>query len=637
MCGFTGIVHPQSDFVKLDTLQTMSLKIKHRGPDDSGVFINENATVGLAHQRLSIQDLSPLGHQPMTSLSGRYVVVYNGEIYNFLRLRKELEIAGSSFKGHSDTEVLIQGFETWGILNTIIKCEGMFAIAVYDQRDQKLTLIRDRAGEKPLYYYKNKDLLLFASELGAIEAHPSFVADINVNSLSLYFRHNFIPAPHSIYQDTYKLSPGCYIDISFRKNLTIGQEKRYWNIANIVVDNNLRFEDAVEKTETLLTQCVKDQMISDAPLGAFLSGGIDSSLIVSLMQKESMKKIKTFTIGFDDPEFNEAEHAKRVATHLGTQHTELIVTANDALGVVDKIPQIYDEPFADSSQIPTFLVSQLAKQDVTVSLSGDAGDELFCGYTRYFENRNRLSSSHSLKQGIKRVVLNSPLSFQIAASRMINRNARNLPNSLLGEKLFRETVLTTSNINTFYKESVSLSNNPLLYLKGAKQPKYCLEHAVPDVFNSDILKPQMWLDFNWYLPDDILTKVDRAAMANSLETRVPFLNHRFIELAFSLPSQLNESNGVGKQVLRNILFKHVPKAIIERPKAGFAIPVDYWLRNELKAWASDLLDSLAAHRSNLINSEYVFEMWDCHQANKGNFGSRLWGVLIFEQWMLSKQ
>ena len=637
MCGFTGIVHPQSNFVKLDTLQNMSVKIKHRGPDDSGVFINANATVGLAHQRLSIQDLSPLGHQPMASKSGRYVVVYNGEIYNFLRLRKELESGGFSFKGHSDTEVLIQGFETWGILNTITKCEGMFSIAVYDQRDQKLTLIRDRAGEKPLYYYKNKDLLLFGSELGAIEAHPSFVADINVDSLSLYFRHNFIPAPHSIYHNTYKLSPGCYLEISFDKNITISEEKRYWNIANITTDNNILFEDAVEKAETLLTQCVKDQMISDAPLGAFLSGGIDSSLIVSLMQKESMNKIKTFTIGFDDPEFNEAEHAKRVAVHLGTDHTELIVTANDALDVVDKIPQIYDEPFADSSQIPTFLVSQLAKQDVTVSLSGDAGDELFCGYTRYFDNRNRLENSHSLKQGLMKLALNMPSSFQMMVSRLVNENAKNLPNSLLSEKLYRETALTTSDISRFYKESVSLSNNPLLYLKGAKQPQYSLDNTIPEVFNTDLLKPQMWLDFNWYLPDDILAKVDRAAMANSLETRVPFLNHKFIELAFSLPSHLNESSMVGKQILRNILFKHVPKTIIERPKAGFAIPVDNWLRNELKTWASDLLSSLATHRSDLINCEYVFEMWDCHQANKGNFGSRLWGVLIFEQWMRSKQ
>ena len=637
MCGIAGIFTNQAKSVDQNTLTKMGNAIQHRGTDDSGTFIGANGRIGLVHRRLAIQDLSPLGRQPMLSASGRYVTVFNGEIYNFVGLRNDLKKQGYHFKSESDTEVLVNGFEHWGVLNTIERCVGMFAIAIYDQRVQKLSLFRDRMGEKPLYYSRCNNNLLFASELSCFEAVGWFNKSIDKNALALLFRHNFIPAPHSIYENTYKLLPGHYIEIDLNRPEIECEPKAYWSIESQVNYQELSFGEASEHTEFLLRQSIEGQMISDAPLGAFLSGGIDSSLICALMQQQSSNKINTFSIGFTDPAYNEAEYAKEIAQHLGTEHTELYVTGKDAVDVVENLPQIYSEPFADSSQIPTYLLAKMAREKVTVALSGDGGDELFCGYQRYFDYVKRLHRANAPISEIKRLIFSLPMPLQKSIARIFNTNARHLTPSSLENKLANEKQLYSlaDRPQAFYQHAISYTNRAEPLIPGASYPPYLLSEGLSNTKQSDVHKQYMLLDAQCYLPDDILVEVDRAAMANSLETRVPMLDHRVVEFALGLNTSLNIKGDVGKQVLRDIAFKYIPKELLERPKRGFAVPKSHWLRNELKPMASDLLHPDLIKRQGILDADIVKDLWQSHVSGRSDKSMQLWGILMFQQWMQS--
>jgi asparagine synthase (glutamine-hydrolysing) len=640
MCGIVGFL--DSSFTKetaTDILGKMACAILHRGPDDMGVWFDENAQVGLGHRRLSIVDLSPAGHQPMVSAHGRFEIAFNGEIYNHLKLRSELEEKGTiTWRGHSDTETLLAGFEALGVEATIQKSIGMFAIAVWDNQNQTLTLIRDRMGEKPLYYGWHNGSLIFGSELRALKQHPLFIPRVDRNALTLLLRHNTIPAPYSIYEGISKLSPGCMLTI--RSGEKEGVLSTYWSGVEAVekgVANRFSgsASESVDALESLLLDAVGQQMMADVPLGAFLSGGVDSSAIVALMQAQSTNKVKTFSIGFHEKGYNEAEFAKEVASHLGTEHTELYITAQDALEVVPSLPRLYDEPFSDSSQIPTYLVSKMAKQHVTVALSGDAGDELFGGYSRYMMtdrlwgklSKVPLGLRKLLGQGISSIsteTLNSVLSLTPLASRYAN----------IGDKLHKgANVLGSKNISELYMGMVSHERHPESWILNSHEPETLLTGS-NSLFNDlNPIETMMALDMLTYLPNDILTKVDRAAMGVSLETRVPFLDHRVVEFAWSLPLEYKLRNGVGKWALREVLYKHVPRSLIDRPKMGFGVPLGEWLRGPLKDWAEALLDEKRLRDEGFFNVPLVRKKWEEHLSGKRNWQYQLWDVLMFQAWL----
>ena len=570
MCGIAGYfaVNNERDAREMAAIATdMANVMVHRGPDSSGVWVSQEVGLALAHRRLSIIDLSASGNQPMCSENGRYVIVFNGEIYNHRELRQELLSRERAFRGHSDTEVILSGCEEWGVEQTIRKCVGMFAIALWDADHRELYLVRDRMGEKPLYYGWQNGVFLFASELKAMRRHPEFRGDIDRNSLSLYFRHNYIPAPYSIYEGVHKLEAGTILRLPVGKvrrndNRVDHDMLRYWSLKEIVEDPECHRYDgsaaeAVSLLETLLAQSIKGQMIADVPLGAFLSGGVDSSTIVALMQKLSPEPVNTFCIGFDEQGYDEAIYARQIARHLGCQHTELSVTPRQAMDVIPQMPQLYDEPFADSSQIPTFLVSQLARKHVTVSLSGDGGDELFYGYSVYsllfrrWEIARRVNIDNRVIQGMI-------LKF-LQVARGANRKQLAVARALIS---------SGSYVN-LYRCMISVCSDPCrLVLDSCESPTiFSSSEAWEDI--SCKHNAVMAMDALSYLPDDILVKVDRAAMACSLETRIPLLDHRVVELAFRLPFDLKFREGVTKWPLRQILYKYVPRALIERPKKGF--------------------------------------------------------------------
>lgn len=642
MCGFAGFAHIETGNTE-SVLFAMGEAIHHRGPDDRGTFFDNN--VGFVHQRLSIQDLSPLGNQPMLSQCGRFQLVFNGEIYNFKDLRSQLEEADVTFKGHSDTEVILAGFALWGVRSTLEKMVGMFALALYDTREARLYLARDRMGEKPLYYSFIDGGLLFGSELSALKQHPSFQHEIDRNSLCLLLRHNLIPAPHSIYKSCKKLLPAEYMVVDLSQEV-LSENKAvttsYWQLDKCFEARkdqaDLSFDELSEQLENCLSQSIDQQMIADTPLGAFLSGGIDSSTVVALMQKQSNQPVKTFSIGFNEPGFNEAEHAKAVAEHLGTEHTELYVSADDALAVVNKLPEIYDEPFADSSQLPTYLLCQMTKQHVTVALSGDGGDELLCGYSRYLGYAKRWQSS-DLKDKAKACAINLPNRLLMPMVKLIHAPTRRLPALLLREKLHRQKRLALSTtLEGFYRQAVSYWVAPEQLVVAGAEPDYGLTLPTPEVIVSKqdddkLYKTMMWQDLNWYLPDDILVKVDRAAMANSLETRVPMLDHRFVERALAIDTQFNVKDGVGKQLLRDILYRHVPRKLVDRPKTGFGIPINEWLRSNLKPWADKLLDRDRLEREGYFDAQAIERVWQTHSQGLGDYGFELWGVLMFQAWL----
>jgi asparagine synthase (glutamine-hydrolysing) len=639
MCGITGFVNIGSKReLNRDTLMNqvvrMSDMLEHRGPDSSGFWVDEVHGIALGHRRLSIVDTSSGGAQPMCSHDGNIVICFNGEIYNHIELRNELEQSGVSFKSTSDTEVLVSGIVHWGLESTVKRLIGQFAFAMVDRANNSFHLVRDRVGEKPLYYGWLGKELVFASELKALTVLPSWVGSINTEALALYFRHNYIPSPHSIYQGIYKLPPASIISISLRvsnfdRALPI---TRYWSL--FVREKRAVATDS--EIEKRITQSVKRQMVADVPVGAFLSGGVDSSTIVALMTESATLPVQTFTIGFDDPKFNEAKHAASVAKHLDTDHHEFILSAQDAMNIIPELPQIYDEPFADSSQLPTFLISKMIRSKVTVALSGDGGDELFCGYERYFVTqeiwRSLSKVPHSLLSLLANIIHRLPMS----ALQVFSTIAKRLPGSgskLNPTKIKRLAVLSgSSTFDQLYKGIISHELNPERMVLGGAEgaSEFSLE---PDYGARSRWGDMMARDINSYLPDDILTKVDRASMANSLEVRVPLLSHDVMESAWSRHPDSDASvPKPTKKILRNILYKRVPKSLIERPKVGFAVPMGDWLDGPLKTWVMDLLNPDVIKNQNILDPRIVSNLLSDHYQGRADHKDRLWNLVVFQSW-----
>ena len=648
MCGLVGFLgsgcgHDAREAAVI--LERMADTIVSRGPDDAGVW-TDGAGVGLAHRRLSILDLSAAGHQPMTGPSGRHVIVFNGEIYNHLDLRRDLEQSGLApgWRGHSDTETLLAGFAAWGIRATVERCIGMFAFAVWDVQARVLTLGRDRLGEKPLYYgwqgAGDGACFLFGSELKALRAHPCCAAEVDRDALCLLMRHNYIPAPHSIYRGIFKLPAGCLLTVSPDRREP--QVETYWSLAEVAVSGNRApftgsDRQATDALEDLLKSAVRQQMLADVSLGAFLSGGVDSSTVVALMQAQSARPVRTFSIGFHEQGYNEAEHALAVARHLGTDHTELYVTPEQALDVIPRLPALYCEPFADSSQIPTFLVSQLARRHVTVSLSGDAGDELFAGYGRYVRNSRHWERISRMPRGLRKLAAGGIRALSPEAWNAVLGPLRPLlPGALRaapGEKLHQGArKLSAERVDDLYLQSISRWD-PARVVIGGREPRTCLRGNPPPLEGLDDVQRLMALDAITYLPDDILVKVDRAAMGVSLEGRVPFLDHRVVEFAWRIPQSMKLRDGTAKWILRQVLYRHVPRELIERPKMGFAVPVDAWLRGPLRDWAESLLDESRLRREGFFHPEPVRRTWADHLSGRRNAQYPLWGVLMFQAWL----
>lgn len=652
MCGFTGFLRcsaPGDRHATEALLRRMADTLLTRGPDDGGVWYEAAAdsAIGFAHRRLSILDLSAAGHQPMACHTMRFVIAFNGEIYNHLDLRRELEMSGHApvWRGHSDTETLLAGFVAWGIGPTLTRCVGMFAFALWDRKEKLLTLGRDRLGEKPLYYgwqgQGDSSCFLFGSELKALKAHPSFVAEINRDALCLLMRHNYINAPHSIYQGIYKLEPGHLLTVSLRRRDPALEQ--YWSLPEIArsgvatpVHDNVKH--LTDELELLLKSAVSQQMLADVPLGAFLSGGIDSSTVVALMQAQSPRPVKTFSIGFHEEGYNEAVHAKAVARHLGTDHTELYVTAQQALDVIPMLPNLYCEPFADSSQIPTFLVSQLARQKVTVALSGDAGDELFCGYSRYLLARELWSKVSRIPRNLRGAAATgirglTPDSWNALFAPLQKILPRNLRHANLGDKLHKGAeLLSITSVDELYLKLVSHWESGDVVL-GAKEPYTCLRGRPLPLTGLDLMQRMMSMDALTYLPGDVLTKVDRAAMGVSLEVRVPFLDHRVVDFAWRIPQNMKLHEGVGKWILRQVLYRHVPKELIERPKMGFGVPIDIWLRGPLRDWAETLLNESRLRQEGYFNPAPIRQKWAEHLSGKRNWQYHLWDILMFQAWL----
>ena len=651
MCGITGFLGGDYTNITLNesTLLNMADRLLTRGPDSSGIWLDSSAKIGLAHRRLAIVDLSVAGHQPMSSGSGRYVITYNGEIYNNSEIRHDLTGARlqPKWRGHSDTETLLAAFDAWGITETIRRVKGMFAIALWDKEREELSLVRDRIGEKPLYYgwqgSGSKRTFLFGSELKALKKHSSFTNQINRASLALYMRYCYVPTPHSIYEGIKKLEPGTILTVSLNQNSC--RSEKYWDALDVVAKGAKDPFDGhkIEITndlDTVLKKTVSQQMMADVPLGAFLSGGVDSSAVVALMQTQSLRPVKTFTIGFEEAGFNEAEFAKSVAEHLKTEHTELYVSSEDALNVIPKLPEMYCEPFADSSQIPTFLVSSLAREHVTVSLSGDGGDELFCGYNRYVF-ADKLWKGLNLVPAAGRILIgktieNLPTSTWNKAFSAIDRvTPRKFNGISWGDKLQKGArVIGSKNLNDLYTRLVSNWQHPLSVVKGAEehQKRFSTDDFL--LAELDDITKMMAIDMVSYLPDDILAKVDRAAMSVSLETRVPFLDQDVFEFASKIPLEMKLNKGVGKSVLRDVLYKYVPKDLIERPKMGFGVPVGVWLKGPLRDWAEILLDESLLEQQGFFHVGVVRDMWAEHIAGTRNWQSQLWAVLMFQAWFL---
>ena len=647
MCGLAGFLTQPGAFGRDEAVSVaarMSAALRHRGPDEDGSWIDFEIGVALAHRRLSILDLTDAGRQPMVSASGRYVIAYNGEIYNHLTLREELATSGRapSWRGHSDTESLLAAVEAWGLQDALERSVGMFALALWDRKERTLSFARDRLGEKPLYYGRCGKALLFGSGLSALAKFPGWQPKIDRDSLALYLRHNNIPGPRTIYEGIYKLKPGT---LAVTKNpLSEPLEITYWAppqpVDHLAGRVQTTLPGAAEELERLLHASIAGQMIADVPLGAFLSGGIDSSAVVALMQMQASGRVKTFSIGFHESGFDEAPHARAVAKHLGTDHTELYVTPAEARDVIPLLPQIYDEPFADSSQIPTYLVSRLARREVTVALSGDGADELFGGYNRYHLGRRAWQelciAPRAVRAAISRAILGVRPERWNALTRPL---ATLLPNRMrqgnLGHKLHRlAEVMGASDFKALYRMLVSHWTHPASVVLGATElPGTVGGRPWPPVAETNPVQWMMDCDLVSYLPDDILVKVDRAAMAVSLETRAPYLDHRLVEFAARLSPELKVRGGTGKRVLREVLYRHVPRELVERPKMGFGVPIDSWLRGPLRAWAEDLLDESRLRRDGYFDPMPIRQKWNEHLSGARNWQYLLWDVLVFQAWL----
>jgi len=627
MCGIAGIIRYRNDPV--EDILNMNEALYRRGPDAGDYWLDEQRRIVLGHRRLSIVDLSAGGAQPMLSADGRFVIVYNGEIYNYKELERQLRIDGCvlELRGTSDTEVVLEAFAFYGIDKTLQFIKGMFAIALYDRRERKLYLMRDRVGEKPLYYGKVNGAFVFASDIGAFQKVKGFANPVNTDVFSLYFQYGYIPAPYSIYRDIYKLKPGKVLTLD--TETLENTEHRYWSMRNAAVSGEKNWfqgseQEAAQELERLLKSAIQGQMVADVPLGAFLSGGIDSALVVSLMQSLSREKIKTFTIGFDVDTYNEAKYAKEIAKHLGTEHTELYVTSQDAFDIMQHMTDSFTEPFADSSQIPTMLVSRMTREHVTVALSGDAGDELFCGYNTY-----RVSSEEMRK---------------------LRERFRLIPGGMKKCMARVSRALATAKTPTLYKignyfsmeteeqahAQIGIEDVRTAFLAKSKVRLPDAYHSYPDGLLKEPVHNLMLMDMLQYHPDDILVKVDRAGMYYSLENRVPMLDRDVVEFSWRIPAEYKMSSGVTKRVLRDILYQYVPQEMMERPKKGFSIPIETWMKEKVMfSWAEDILAEGRKRLPELIDQKQVASFWRDY-VERGIWTETIWYILLLEQWLLEK-
>jgi len=629
MCGIAGFLDLKRQTgaeMLASEAQAMGKALIHRGPDSGGIWTDEATGAALAFRRLAIIDLSPAGDQPMTSANGRYILVFNGEIYNFKELRSELEAAGTSLRGDSDTEVMLEGFVVWGIEETVKRLIGMFAFALWDREERRLWLCRDRLGIKPLYFGEVDGMFLFGSELKALRAKQGWTPRIDRDALAAYTRFNYVPTPHSIYAGIRKLEPATLLSYAPGSDPT---QSRYWDMSAIATQERRDISDAaaVDEAEALLTNAVSRRMVSDVPLGALLSGGIDSATVVALMQKSSTQPVRTFTIGFKEGGFDEATHARAVAEHLGTEHTEIAMSPEHALNVIPRLADWYDEPFADSSALPTRLVCELAQRDVTVALSGDGGDETFLGYNRYQAADalwQRMQGTPAPLRKLAALFLGGvPTGVWDTAAKFLPPSRRI---SLAGDKAHKlAAALSETNADEIYWNLVGHWKEPLV--PGANLAGNITMNQVPDFGER-----MAYFDTVSYLPDDILAKVDRASMSVGLEARVPLLDHRLLEFAWSLPKRMRLRNGTSKWLLRQVLYRHVPATIVDRPKSGFAVPIAAWLRGPLREWAESLIDEQRLAEEGWFDPAPIRHAWTEHLAGRGNHWEALWGVCVAQAW-----
>ena len=645
MCGIAGFLDIRARTSRddlRDVAQQMGRSLRHRGPDSGGYWFNESSGIALAHRRLAIIDVSEAGNQPMTSAGGRFVISFNGEIYNHLSIRKALEECARApkWRGSSDTETMLAAFAAWGVGETLPRLRGMFAFALWDKERRCLYLARDRVGEKPLYYGWLGTVFVFGSELKAVRCHPAWTGELDRGALTLYMRHGYVPAPHSIYAGICKLLPGTLLRLD--QDQTDPTIEAYWTLRDTITDAAGQpfrgsERDAIEGLHRVLSEFVAEQMIADVPLGAFLSGGIDSSTIVALMQAQSRHRVRTFTIGFHEKRFDEAAHARAIARHLGTDHTELYVTPEEAIDAISLMPQLYDEPFGDSSQLPTFLLARLAAKDVTVALSGDGGDELFAGYEGYERAETLLRTIEGIPSPLRDALRTGVSVFSPRTWDMLLRPFKGLVSGgklhrVTGEKLHRWGSFMSLDRPEVFRRLASQCLNPGLVVRGGTEPPTAFTDPARQNRSGDFLDFMMALDLVSYLPDDILVKVDRAAMGVSLETRVPLLDPRVIRYAWSLPREFKVRSGKTKWALRQVLYRYVPSTLIDRPKKGFAVPIEDWLRGPLRDWAESLLDDALIRKQGVLEPKFVAEAWDNYLTGDNDATSQIWNMLMFQAW-----
>ncbi|MBX2824171.1 MAG: asparagine synthase (glutamine-hydrolyzing) [Gammaproteobacteria bacterium] len=645
MCGITGILdyrRQTSQDVLTHQAESMANSMVHRGPDSSGVWAEAAQGIALSHRRLSIIDLSANGHQPMISTCERYVISYNGEVYNFPELRERLKEKGHTFRGGSDTEVIIAAIAQWGIKRAAQEFVGMFAFAVWDRQEHCLYLVRDRVGIKPVYYGKVDDLFVFASELQGLSTHPNFDASLNRDALALYLARNYVPCPHTIYDGINKLPPGTILRVP--ADGSTPTQETFWSLHEVASRGigqpfTGTEEEATDELEKLLALAVKQRMVADVPLGVFLSGGIDSSAVTALMQSQSDRPVKSYAIGYHEDDYNEAEHAEAVAKHLGTDHTTFTVSSKDAMDVIPMLGHMYDEPFADVSQIPTYIVSKLARQETTVVLTGDGGDEIFGGYTRHLWSQKIANLSAKLPDWSKGAIAGSITTLNPAQwDTVLRLLPKSLKQSKAGSKFHRIAGLLDANdAGDVYQRLMNHWQQPEQLVLGSQRQETILDRREDWPTGADETALLMYLDGMTYLPDNCLSKVDRASMAVSLEARVPLLDHRVIDFAWQLPLSYKIKNGSGKHALRNVLYRHVPQAIFERPKMGFGVPVRDWLRGPLAKWADDLLSEERLRRQGYLDPTPIRQKWQEHRSGRRDWYNQIWSVLMFQAWLDANQ